>query len=139
METYRGQALADRELKSFTALEDVVERLTKTGVPFVAYAHPSGWAWLRTSPLTQYLVEFTCDERAQQAVVPETELEAFLRRVRARGGEVIRKKKQVLKAKKSTLNAFHRTVEKLRKTGWTGWMLVYVNFDGMTLAREEHW
>lgn len=136
METYRGQALAGRELKSFAALEDAVERLTEAGVPFVAYAHPGGWAWLRTSPLTQYLVEFKYDKRAQQAVVPETELEAFLRRVRARGGEVIWKKKQVLKAKKSTLNAFHRTVEKLRKTGW---MLVYVNFDGTTLAREEHW
>lgn len=137
METYRGQALAGRELKSFLALDGVVERLTKDGVPFVAYAHPGGWAWLRTSPLVQYRVAFKYGrEPEQQAVVPEAELEAFLQRVRGRGGKVIRKQKQVLKAKKAALNAFHRTVEKLRKTGW---MLVYVSFDGTTLAREEQW
>ena len=137
MEAHRGQS---RRLRtSFETLEDIIDYLTRNGIPFEAYAHPGGYAWIRTNTLVQYDITYRWrgDKQhapALHATVAEAKAEAAVERLRALGAEILKKKKLVFKATKSELNAFHKTVEKLRKTGQP---LTYVCFDGIALAREE--
>lgn len=137
MEAHRGQS---RRLRtSFETLEDIIDYLTRNNIPFEAYAHPGGYAWIRTNALIQYDVTYRRrgDKQhapARHATVAEAKEEATVERLRALGAEILEKKKLVFKATKSELSAFRKTVQKLRKTGQP---LTYVIFDGVTLAREK--
>ena len=137
MEAHRGQS---RRLKtSFETLEDIIDYLTRNDIPFEAYAHPGGYAWIRTDTLVQYDITYrwygaTQYAPALHATVAEAKTEATVERLRAMGAEILKKKKSVFKATRSELSAFRKTVQKLRKTGQP---LTYVIFDGVTLAREK--
>ena len=137
MEAHRGQS---RRLKtSFETLEDIIDYLTRNDIPFEAYAHPGGYAWIRTDTLVQYDITYRWYRATQyapalHATVAEAKAEATVERLRTMGAEILKKKKSVFKATRSELSAFRKTVQKLRKTGQP---LTYVIFDGMTLAREK--
>ena len=56
MEAHRGQS---RRLKtSFETLEDIIDYLTRNDIPFEAYAHLGGYAWIRTDTLVQYDITY---------------------------------------------------------------------------------
>ena len=137
MGAHRGQS---RRLRtSFETLEDIIDYLTRNGIPFEAYAHPGGYAWIRTDTLVQYDITYrwygaTQYAPALHATVAEAKAEATVERLRTMGAEILERKKSVFKATRSELSAFRKTVQKLRKTGQP---LTYVIFDGMTLAREK--
>lgn len=137
MEAHRGQG---RRLKtSFETLEDIIDYLTRNDIPFEAYAHPGGYAWIRTDTLVQYDITYrwygaTQYAPALHATVAEAKAEATVERLRTMGAEILERKKSVFKATRSELSAFRKTVQKLRKTGQP---LTYVVFDGVTLAREK--
>ena len=137
MEAHRGQS---RRLKtSFETLEDIIDYLTRNGIPFEAYAHPGGYAWIRTDTLVQYDITYRWYGATQyapdlHATVAEAKAEATVERLRTMGAEILKKKKSVFKATRSELSAFRKTVQKLRKTGQP---LTYVIFDGVTLVREK--
>lgn len=137
MEAHRGQS---RRLRTpFETLEDIIDYLTRNDIPFEAYAHPGGYAWIRTNTLVQYDITYrwygaTQYAPALHATVAEAKAEATVERLRTMGAEILERKKSVFKATRSELSAFRKTVQKLRKTGQP---LTYVIFDGMTLAREK--
>lgn len=137
MEAHRGQS---RRLRTpFETLEDIIDYLTRNDIPFEAYAHPGGYAWIRTDTLVQYDITYRWYGAAQyapalHATVAEAKAEATVERLRTMGAEILERKKSVFKATRSQLSAFRKTVQKLRKTGQP---LTYVIFDGMTLAREK--
>lgn len=136
MEAHRGQS---RRLKtSFETLEDIIDYLTRNDIPFEAYAHPGGYAWIRTDTLVQYDITYRWYGATQHApdlhaTVAEAKAEATIERLRAMGAKILKKKKSVFKATRAQLSAFRKTVQKLRKTGQP---LTYVVFDGVTLTRE---
>ena len=137
MEAHRGQS---RRLKtSFETLEDIIDYLTRNDIPFEAYAHPGGYAWIRTDTLVQYDITYRWHGATQyvpdlHVTVAEAKAEATVERLRTMGAEILKKKKSVFKATRSELSAFRKTVQKLRKTGQP---LTYVIFDGVTLAWEK--
>lgn len=137
MEAHRGQS---RRLRtSFETLEDIIDYLTRNDIPFEAYAHSGGYAWIRTDKLVQYDITYrwygaTQYAPALHATVAEAKAEATVERLRTMGAEILERKKSVFKATRSQLSAFRKTVQKLRKTGQP---LTYVVFDGVTLAREK--
>lgn len=137
MEAYRGQS--GRLRTPFETLEDIIAYLTRNSIPFEAYAHPGGYAWIRTNALVQYDITYRWRGDKQRvpalhATVAEVKAEATVERLHALGAEILEKKKSVFKATRSELSAFRKTVQKLRKTGRP---LTYVIFDGVTLAREK--
>ena len=137
MEAHRRQS--GRLRTPFETLEDIIDYLTRNGIPFEAYAHPGGYAWIRTNTLVQYEIAYRWRGGSQyapalHATVAEAKEEATVERLRTMGAEILEKKKLVFKATKSELSAFRKTVQKLRKTGQP---LTYVIFDGVTLAWEK--
>lgn len=137
MEAHRGQS--GRLRTPFETLDGIIDYLTRNGIPFEAYAHPGGYAWIRTNTLVQYDITYRWRGGSQyapalHATVAEAKEEATVERLRTMGAEILERKKSVFKATRSQLSAFRKTVQKLRKTGQP---LTYVVFDGVTLAREK--
>ena len=137
MEAHRRQS--GRLRTHFETLEGIIDHLTRNGITFEAYAHPGGYAWIRTNTLVQYDITYRWRGDSQYApalhvTVAEAEEEATVERLRTMGAEILKKKKSVFKATRSQLSAFRKTVEELRKTGQP---LTYVIFDGVTLAWEK--
>ena len=137
MEAHRGQS--GRLRTPFETLDGIIDYLTRNGIPFEAYAHPGGYAWIRTNTLVQYDITYRWRGGSQyapalHATVAEAKAEATVERLRMMGAEILKKKKLVFKATRSQLSAFHKTVQKLRMSGQP---LTYVIFDGVSLTRER--